>query len=107
MAVLAAIAFAALLLEDDHFVALYKRSENLADYLCPLEGGCANLYFVVGLSEENTVEFNCVAFFCLLTEIENIQELFSFSFELLSLNFYNCVHLLINCITGYSVGRTA
>ena len=39
MAVLATIAFATLLLEDDYLLALYKRLENLANHLGTLYGG--------------------------------------------------------------------
>lgn len=96
MAVLAAIALATLLLEDDHLVALHEGSENLANHLGSFEHGGAHLYgVVIGLSEENAVEFYGVSFFSCIAEIVNIQELLRLCLELLSLNFYNCVHLLM------------
>ncbi len=75
MAVLATIAFATLLLEDDYLLALYKRLENLANHLGTLYGGGTYFYCVVGFSEEHTVKFYCVTFFVSIAEIVNIQEL--------------------------------
>ncbi len=107
MAVLATIAFATLLLEDDYLVSLYKRLENLANHLGTLYGGGTYFYCVVGFSEEHTVKFYCVTFFVSIAEIVNIQELLRLCLELLSLDFYDSVHLFFCCITGYTFGRTA
>lgn len=107
MAVFATIAFAAFLLENDHFVALNEGSQDLTYNFCAFNCGSANLYCIVGLSEENAVEFNLVAFFGSIAEIVYIQELFRLCLELLSLNFYDSVHLLNIWFTGYSVGREA
>ena len=46
----------------------------------------------LGVDEENAVEFNGSAFLNLFAEIVDIQEFACFGLELLSLNFYNCVH---------------
>ncbi len=107
MAVLATIAFATFFLEDDYLLALYKRLENLANHLGTLYGGGTYFYCVVGFSEEHTVKFYCVTFFVSIAEIVNIQELLRLCLELLSLDFYDSVHLLFCCITGYTFGRTA
>lgn len=93
MTVFAAIAFAAFFLEDNHFVAFYERSENFANHFGTFYGGGADFHLSVGISEENTVEFYGFSFFNGFAEIMNIQELVLFSFELLSLDFYDCVHL--------------
>ncbi len=106
MAVFAAIAFATFLLENDHFVTFFEVLEHLAYYFGAFEyGGTYFNCFVVGLSEENTVKFYSVAFFSSFAEIVNIQELAGFSLELLSLNFYDCVHLF-NWFTVNSGGRS-
>lgn len=107
MAVLAAIALTTLLLEDDYLLTLYEGLENLANHLGTLY--CGRTYFncIVGFSEEHTVKFHCVTFFVSIAEIVNIQELLRLCLELLSLNFYDSVHLLFLCITGYTLGRTA
>jgi len=94
MAVLATIAFATLLLEDDYLLALYEGLENLANHLCTLYGGGTYLNCVVGFSEEHTVKFHCVTFFVSIAEIVDIQELLRLCLELLSLDFYDSVHLL-------------
>lgn len=107
MAVFTTIAFAALLLEDDYLLALYEGLENLANHLGTLDSGSTYFYCVVGFSEEHTVKFYCVTFFVSIAEIVNIQELLRLCLELLSLDFYDSVHLLFCCITGYTFGRTA
>ncbi len=106
MTVLTTVALAALLLEDDYLLALYEGLENLANDLCSFEGGSTNLNSVIGFGEENTVELDGVTFFVLVTEIVNIQELLRLCLELLSLDFYDSVHL-INYVTGYTFGREA
>lgn len=95
MTVFATITFAAFLLENDYLFTFHKWRENFTYHLCAFYYGSANLNGSVGISEEHTVKFNLVTFFSIFAEIVNIQELFGFGFELLSLNFYNCVHLLI------------
>ena len=107
MAVFATIAFATLLLEDDYLLTLYEGLENLANHLRALYCGGTYFYCIVGFSEEHTVKFNCVTFFVSIAEIVNIQELLRLCLELLSLDFYDSVHLLFCCITGYTFGRTA
>ena len=106
MAVFAAIAFATFFLENDHFVTFFEVLEYLANYFGAFDYGSTYFNcFVIGLSEENTVEFNGVTFFGSFAEIVNIQELAGFSLELLSLNFYDCVHLF-NWFTVNSGGRS-
>lgn len=92
MAVFAAIAFATLLLEDDHFVTFHERGSNLANYFCTFNGGCADLNGTIGVNEQNAVEFNRLAFLDFFAEVVYIQEAVLFSFELLTLNFYDNVH---------------
>ena len=104
MTVLATVALAALLLEDDYLLALYEGLENLANHLGSIDGRSTNLNCVVGFGEEYTVKLDCVTFFVLVTEIVNIQELLRLGLELLSLDFYDSVHLNY-CVTGYTFGR--
>ncbi len=92
MAVFTTIAFATFFLENDHFVTFNKRSEHFTNHFGAINCRGAYRYSTIGISEENTVEFNGVAFFSGFSEIMNIQELVGFSLKLLSLNFYNCVH---------------
>lgn len=92
MAVETTITFATFFLENEHFLTFYKRSEHFTNHFSAFHGGSANLYCTIGFSEENTVEFNGVAFFGCFSEIVDIQILFGLGLELLSLNFYNCVH---------------
>ena len=94
MAIQATIAFATLLLEDDHVFTFHEGSLNLANNLCTFDGRCANLNGTVGIHEQNAVKLYRVAFLALVAEIVDIQLLALLGTELLSLNFYNCVHLI-------------
>ena len=93
MSVLAAITFAAFLLEDNHLVAFHEGTFYLANNFRPFYGGCAYLNGTVGVNEQNAVKLYGLTLFLVIAEIVNIQELAGLSLELLSLNFYNCVHL--------------
>ena len=95
MTVQTAIAFATLLLEDNHVFTFHEGSLYLANNLCTFDGRCANLNGTVGIYEQDAVKLYCVTFFALVAEIVDIQLLASLGTELLSLNFYNCVHLII------------
>lgn len=92
MTVFTAIPFATFLLENDDFVALYKGNEYFTHYFCAFYCGSAHLNGAIGVSEENAVKFYFVSFFGVFAEIMNIQELVGLCLELLSLDFYNCVH---------------
>ncbi len=76
MTVQTAIAFATFLLENDNVFTFHEGSLYLANNLCTFDGRCANLNGTVGIYEVD------------------IQLLALLGTELLSLNFYNCVHLL-------------
>ncbi len=93
MAVFAAIAFATLFLEYDHLVALYEGFGYFANNFCAFNGGSADKHFAVFVGEEHAVELNGVTSLGLFAEVVNIQELTFFSFELLSLDFYDNVHV--------------
>lgn len=92
MAVFAAIAFATFFLEHDHLVALYEGNGYFAYNFGTLYGGSAYLHFTVCVNEEYTVKLYGLTFLLVVAEIVNIQELTGLSLELLSLDFYNCVH---------------
>ena len=92
MSVLANIVIAAFFLENDDFVAFYEGTFHLANNFCPFHGGRAYFNGTVGVNEQNAVKFESLAFFFLVAEIVNIQKFACFGFELLSLDFYNCVH---------------
>ncbi len=92
MAIQAAIAFAATLLENNHVFTFHEGSLNLANDFCTFDGRCANLNGTVGIDEEHAVKLYRVTFLALVAEIVDIKALAGFGTELLSLNFYNCVH---------------
>ncbi len=93
MAVQTAIAFATLLLEDNHVFTFHEGSLYLANNLCTFDGRCANLNGTVGIHEQDAVKLYRVTFLALVAEVVDIQLLAGLDTELLSLNLYNCVHL--------------
>ncbi len=93
MAVFAAIAFATLFLEHDHLVALYEGFGYFAYNFSAFYCGSAYEHFAILVGEENAVELHGGTLLDILAEVVHIQELAFFSFELLSLNFYDNVHL--------------
>ncbi len=93
MAVFAAIAFATFFLENDHFVTFYERGFYLAYYFCTFYGGSADFHGTILVDQKNAVKLYGLAGFHCFAEIVYIQETALFGFELLSLNFYDSVHL--------------
>ena len=91
--VFATIAFAAFFLENDNLVTFHEGSFHFANNFSTINGGLADFHGTVGVDEEHAVKFHGSALFGFFAEIVNIQELSGFSLELLSLNFYNSVHL--------------
>ncbi len=104
MAVFAAIAFATLFLENYHFLAFDEGGLHFADYFGAFNGGGTDFYFTVGVKQQNAVEFDGLAFLN-VAEVVYIQELAGFGFELLSLDFYNCVHCM--CVKTKKLARRA
>lgn len=92
MAVETTIAFAALLLEDKHLVALHEGLEHFAAHTGAFHCGGTYFHCTVGVYEENFVEADGLSLLNLFAEMMNIQKLAFFGLELLSFNFYNSVH---------------
>ena len=103
MAVQTAIAFTTTFLENNHVLTFYELFCDLANYFCTFYGWCTYLNSAISVKKKYLVEFNCFAFFR-ISDVVNEQVLACFGFELLSLNFYNCVHL-INCKSSYTIRR--
>ena len=86
-----AIAFSSFFLEDDDALA-FQVGEYFAYDFCTFYGGGAHFYGAVVIDQQYFVEFDSGALLCCQTV--NEQPATGFGFELLSLNFYNYVHLL-------------
>lgn len=95
MAVFTTIAFATFLLEDYHFFTFYEGKKNLAVYFSTFNGRCTDFNVAVGIDQKHFVECDCIAFFNFVAEMVDIKVFTLFSFELLSFDFYNCVHLIV------------
>ena len=59
-----AVALTALLVEDEHLVALYEGAYYFAYYLCAFNCGRADADCAVFLDEETLVELNSLSSFC-------------------------------------------
>ena len=82
---------AALHLEDDDLVTLHQRVHYFTYYFCSLYGRSTYLYCTVSIYEQHFVKFNSLAFLGIL-DVMHKELLALFGLELLTLNFYNCVH---------------
>ena len=94
MAVFAAVAFATLLLEDNHFVALYKGGGYFTYHFGAFDGGCAYLYGAVYVGQEHAVKLYGLTLLNLFAQVVYIQETVFLGLELLSLDFYDNVHVI-------------
>ncbi len=95
MTVFATIAFAALLLEDDHLLTLHEGLEHLAGDFRTFYGRCAYCYSAVGVQKEHFVENYGLTLLHFIAEVVDIQIFALFGLELLSFDFYDSVHLCI------------
>lgn len=92
MTVLFAVTFTSFFLEYDNFVAFQEGNSYFTHYFCSFYSGSTYFHIAVSVKKQYAVKFHSVAFFFVIAEVMNIQELSGFSLELLSLDFYNCVH---------------
>lgn len=92
MAVFAAVAFATLFLEHDYLVAFYEAFGYFAYNFSTFYSRSTYFYCTVGVYEENAVEFDgCTVFY--FAKVVHIQETIFLGLELLTLDFYDYVHL--------------
>ena len=90
MTVAFTITFSSFLLEDDYTFAFEMR-EDFANDLCTFYGGSTNFYGSVVVNQQHFVKLDSSTL--LSVQTVNIESLAGFGFELLSLDFYNYVHL--------------
>ena len=94
MTILYAIVLATLHLENDDFVTFYKRVNNLYYYFRTTYRRCTDFYCAIVVNEQYFVKFNSLSCFCIFNVM--YEKLFAFfCFKLLTVNFYNCVHILL------------
>lgn len=90
MTVAFTITFSSFLLEDDDTFAFEMR-EDFANDLCTFYDGSTNFYGSVVVDQQYFVKLDSSTL--LSVQTVNIESLAGFGFELLSLDFYNYVHL--------------
>ena len=91
MTVLLAIVLTTLHLEDDNLVALYERVHYFYYNFCTINSRCAYCDCALVVYEEHFVILNSLACFGIFDVV--YEELLAlFHLELLTVNFYDCVH---------------
>ena len=85
------ITFSSLLVEHEDFVTLHERSLHFANHFCAIYRRSAHCDVAVVVYQQNFLKFNSLVSFGVLNVI-NKQFLAFFCLELLTVNFYNCVH---------------
>ncbi len=93
MTILLTIVLATLHLENDDLVTLYKRVHNLYYYLGTFYSWCAHCDSALFVYEEHFVKLNGLTSLYIL-DVVNEELLALGHLELLTVNFYNCVHYL-------------
>ena len=91
MTVQLTITFSSLLVEYENLLALYELGLNLSYNLSALYSGSTYGDSTILLYQKNLLEFNRCTILNVLNVV-NKQLLASLGLELLSVNFYNCVH---------------
>lgn len=95
MTVLLARVLTTLHLEDNNLVTLYQWVHNFNYYFGSFYSRGTNCDSTLIVYEENLVKFNSLTSLCIFKVVD--EELLAlFNFELLTVNFYNCVHFFIN-----------
>ena len=91
-----AVTFAALLVENEHLVTLYEGIDYFAYYLSAFNYGSAYSNLTIVVYQQHLFKFNSLTAFCVLNVV--YEELLAFfHLELLTVNLYDCVHLLLMC----------
>ncbi len=94
MAVLFAAVLATLHLEYDDFFTFYQWLKHFTHYFGAIYGRSAHFHGSLIVYEEHFLKLNRLAFLCIL-DMMHEQFLALFSLELLTVDFYNCVHFYI------------
>ena len=93
MTVQFSITFSSLLVEYEYFVAFYQRRYYFTNYFGTFYSRSTYSYCSIVIYQQNFLKFNSCAVFCVLNVVYK-QLLSGLCFELLAVDFYNCVHFL-------------
>ena len=88
------VALATTLVEHEDFVALYERSLYLAHYLCAFNCRSTYGYCTFIVNQQYFLKLNCLLSLSVL-DVVNEELLALFCLELLTVNFYDYVHLSV------------
>ena len=98
------ISFAADFLEDEHLLA-FEVFDHCGFHVCTCDIGFPNLYSAIIVFEHHGVKRNLATLFVLKAVDEDL--LILSYLELLSCDFYDCVHFFINLIDYFSTKWSA
>lgn len=102
------IALAALLVENEHLVALYEGRGNFCHDFSTCDGGSTHFHCAVGVNEEHLVEFNSLSAFSIADAVyEKLAALLDL--KLMTVDLYDCVHEMCDLCdkTVFSGGRAS
>ena len=85
------VTFSSLLVEYQYFITFYQVRNYFAYHFCTFYGRSTYCNSTVVVYQQNFVKFNSCTVFSILNVV-NKQFFAFFSFELLTVNFYNYVH---------------
>lgn len=92
MTILFVVAFSAFFLEDNHLVT-FEVGENFTNNFGTFNSGFTHFDLTIGVDQQYFFKFHHSATFGF--QAVNIQPHASFGLELLSCDFYDCVHLVM------------
>ena len=100
MTVQFSVTFSSLFVEYEYFVAFYQRRNYFTNYFSTINSRSTYSYCSIVVYQQNFFKLNSFSAFCILNVV--YKQLFAFfSFELLTVNFYNYV-LGIFILNGFS-----
>ena len=102
------IALAALLVENEHLVALDEGRGNFCHDFSTCDGGSTHFHCAVGVNEEHLVEFNSLSAFSIADAVyEKLAALLDL--KLMTVDLYDCVHEMCDLCdkTVFSGGRAS
>ena len=88
------VAFPSLLVEDQDLVTFYQFAYYFTYYFCTFNRGYTYGDSAVFVNQQDAVKFYCCTVLSFLHVVHE-QFLASLCFELLALDFYNCVHFFV------------
>ena len=91
MAIQLTVTFSSLLVEHQYFLAFHQRRNHFANHLCAFYRGKTYCHVAIVVDQQHFLKFNSLVSLSVLHVLHE-QFLAFHHLELLTVNFYNCVH---------------